>query len=634
MDWPAGTVLLDAELPVPVVNGTDVPTRDVYSALQREHSPVLAALEGWVRATKAPDSLVAWDESTTEYSAGIRRRNGGLFARDAYVMPDKYFDEVRLAQFAVQTDDIVSGVAETTESLAFSRMSFFASDPDEEDVYNQIAARVNLDGVMRQVWRELFTVSQCYVAVWWQDHQTFKVRGTTAAGNARRKTIECRAPTAMTILDPLKVIPVGNTLFGAEQLAYIGNRADSERFGAILDATRKDQTDEVVSRLIVSRYVPKTQEETVELTSMGVDVSNLWLLNPANVFCHAVTRADYQRVSPVRMRSSFELLDMKRQLRQMERAHLIGGTNFILLITKGSDDIPAKQEEIQALQAQVRTVSRTPILVGDHRLSVEIITPKLDNTLKAERWNTIDSRLSARLYQMFMLGNYSAGTAGDDSIKLVKVIAAGMESRRHMIRRSFERHVFRPLFDGNEQFTTPPKLQFHPRSIALDFDPAYASFLFDLRQSNELSRETILNQFDLDQRLEAENRQREQEEYDDIFRTQVPFSTPNPANPANPADPSGAPNEPAPPETPPPRTRDNGGGRRNGGGAAPGTGQGQPPRRRPARTTAAEESPAPPMTIQLTITPSADGELDAQAIRSALRAALAPDEGDERDGET
>jgi hypothetical protein len=40
------------------------------------------------------------------------------------------------------------------------------------------------------------------------------------------------------------------------------------------------------------------------------------------------------------------------------------------------------------------------------------------------------------------------------------------------------------------------------------------------------------------------------------------------------------------------------------------------------------------MTIQLTITPSADGELDAQAIRSALRAALAPDEGDERDGET
>ena len=135
----------------------------------------------------------------------------------------------------------------------------------------------------------------------------------------------------------------------------------------------------------------------------------------------------------------------------------------------------------------MKTVARVPILVGDHRLSVEIVTPKLDNTLKSERWNTVDSRLTARLYGMFQLGNNSAGASSDDSVKLVKVIARGMEARRHMLKRAIERDILRPLYEQNDDLVTPAKLQFNPRAIALDFDAAYASFLFDLRQSNDLS---------------------------------------------------------------------------------------------------------------------------------------------------
>ena len=179
-----------------------------------------------------------------------------------------------------------------------------------------------------------------------------------------------------------------------------------------------------------------------------------------------------------------------------------------------------------------------------------------------------------------MLGNYAAGAANDDSIKLAKVISRGMESRRHMIRRSLEANIFKRLYEENDEFTGRPKLQFHPRSIALDFDSAYASFLMDLRAANDLSRETMLNQFDLDQQLEAELRKREKEEYDDVFQTQVPFSTPNPALNAPP--PAAVPPDQIPKQAPPdPKTtrRDNGGGRRNGGGAAPGTGQGEAPRR-------------------------------------------------------
>jgi hypothetical protein len=581
MDLPAGAVLLD-NFKATVVNATDIPTEDVYRALQTTDRELLSAISGWAQASQM-----------SYPGGGHQRRDGGIFQRDRYIAPGQFYDQMRLAYTAMENDDIVAGVAETTEALAFSSVSFFAADQDEQDVYNQMAERIDLDGRFREIWRELFAVSQCYIGVWFAQ-QTFKIRGTTKQGVARKKTITCMAPQSLTLLDPLKVVPVGLPLFGQEQLAYIASREEHERFGDIVidpfDPRFETRArDAIVERFIVRQYQPD-RIEAAELSALGVNPATLWLLNPENVFCHSLTKPGYARVAPIRMRSVFELLDLKQQLRQMERAHLIGGTNFIVLITKGTDAHPALPAEVANLQTMVRTVARVPILVGDHRLHVEIVTPKLDNTLRAERHNTIDSRITARLYQMFMLGNYAAGTAGDDSIKLVKVIARGMESRRHMIVRSLERHVFRPMFEGNESLATRPKLQFHPRSIALDFDSAYASFLFDLRQANDLSRETILNQFDLSQELEAMLREREREDYDDIFRTQVPFSAPNPALPpgtpgeGQPPD-QQAPPSPAPETEPAPRRRDNGGGRRNGGGAAPGTGQGQAPRRVSRRTS-------------------------------------------------
>jgi hypothetical protein len=419
------------------------------------------------------------------------------------------------------------------------------------------------------------------------------------------------APSELSLLDPLKVVPVGSTLFGREKLAYIATPDETAQFHDIL-GNPSPTDDEIVKRLVTGKYTP-ARNELAELDALGIpSTKDLWLLNSENVWRHTLTRPAYERVAPVHMKSIFELLDMKAQLRQMERAYLIGNTNFIVVITKGTDQLPAQPQELQNLQGVVRSLARVPVLVGDHRLNVEIVTPKLDNTLKAERWNTIDSRISGRLLQLLVLGNYAAGAAGDDSIKLVKVIARGMESRRHMIRRALERNVFRPLLERNEELSSLPKLEFHPRAIALDFDAAYASFLFDLREANELSRETILNQFDLDEDLEAELRKREMVEYDWIFQTQVPYSTPNPANPANqpgqqppalPGQPQpGQPPSAPPPGQPPPATnrRDNGGGRRNGGGAAPGTGQGQPPRRRPSRSdrrqaaTGSEDHPATP----------------------------------------
>jgi hypothetical protein len=43
-------------------------------------------------------------------------RRGGLFDRDRYVTPERTWDQMRVAYHAAETDDVVSGVLESTEA--------------------------------------------------------------------------------------------------------------------------------------------------------------------------------------------------------------------------------------------------------------------------------------------------------------------------------------------------------------------------------------------------------------------------------------------------------------------------------------------------------------------------------------
>lgn len=559
----ANVVMVDPEFGTQVFNQSELPTSEIAQRgiVEHSHQPLLAAISAWIGQT--------------------RGRSGGLFERDKYLSPDKIFDQMALAAAAVEDDDVVSNVVDTTESMVFSETAFYAEDEDEEDIYNQIAQDINLDARLREMWRELFTVSQFVCAIWWHT-KTYKVRGTSKKGTKRKKEYTVRVPKALTLLDPMKVIPVGSTMFNQEQLVYAADRIEQARFEKV-----QPGEDPILDRLLMGKYpVPFEQRKWVSDLGGDINPDNLWLLNPANVFRHTLTRSQYQRFAPVRMKTVFELLDLKRQLRQMDRAHLIGGTNFIVLITKGSDQLPAKPEEIAHLQASVRTVARVPVLVGDHRLSVEIVTPKLDNTLKPDRHNLLDAKIAARLYQMFVLGGSNGLAANnDDSLKLVKVLARGMESRRHMIKRTLEEKLFSPMFDMNESLDTPPKLRFRPRTIDLGFDDKLAAFLLDLREAGEVSRETILAQFDLDQTDESRYIERERETFDKVFKTINPNNqgVPGAGGTADPNNGGGAGGAPAGGESQRQAVRRGG----SAGGAAPGTGQGQAPRR--PRQTAGEE---------------------------------------------
>lgn len=495
-----------------IVNEADVPSNVAVEAVGRavESDPLMAA---------AIASLQRWGQNAQAVG-----RSGGIFQRDRYVTPEKIFDQFKVALDAAESDDVVSGVLESTEALAFNKMSVESVNEEEEDIWNQIMDDIDLEARIREMWRELFTVSQFYAVVWW-GRKDYKVRGKSDKGVARKKSFnKMRVPRAISLLDPLKVVPVGSFLFGQEKLAYIANRSEAENFDEVLAGA--NTTDLAVRNLIKARYVPDEAEKKYlkEITDANVD--NLYLLNPDNVWRHTLTRPAYQRFATVRMKSVFELLDMKQQLRQMDRAHLVGGTNFIILVKKGSDTLPAKPAEVSQLAAQVRSASRVPVLVGDHRIEVEIVTPKMDNTLKPERYNAIDARISARLYQIFMTGNYAAGAKGDDSIKLARVVARGLESRRHMLRRAIEDHIFFPTYEKNkDKLTEKPQLVFHPKRISLEFDSNVLTYLQDLRDRGDISRETLLQEIDLNQADEARKREKEDKRFDKVFKpVHVPYS--------------------------------------------------------------------------------------------------------------
>jgi hypothetical protein len=224
----AGT---DGAMPV-VINESNVDTMSVYEALAGPHPEVA--------------QMVKWS-ITTQGDRG-HGRVGSLFQRDRYVTPERLFDQFRVAYDAVDSDDVVGGVADVSEALAFNRVSFTALEEDEEDVWNQILFDLELEERLREMWRELFTCSQFYAVTWW-GNRSYKVRGRSQQGVKRKKTLDnLTVPLAITILDPTKVVPVGNLMFNQESLAYIADRTETDMLDA---AVPNDPSPAPISRQII-----------------------------------------------------------------------------------------------------------------------------------------------------------------------------------------------------------------------------------------------------------------------------------------------------------------------------------------------------------------------------------------------
>ena len=496
-----------------------------------------------------------WSQSL---AGGSNEPTIDMFNRRKWQGAGHVFAKMAACAWAVEHDDILSTLADVIEGLSFQKCRFMLYDPDQQDLWNQWAGTIDLDSRLRELSREIFKVSQFYCGVWWE-RRVYSVRDDQIRqaledikddeeapedapapippkrrGNRRRKKkFAVEVPTALSIFDPTKVLPVGSLLFGRERFAYVATREEDEAFAR---AMRGDVVDATVLQLLEGRYKP-TGQDRVACAELGVDYNHLWLFKKDALFRHTLTKAQYERFAPVRLESILPLLEMKQHLRSSDRASLIGNTNFIVVITKGTDKHPAKSAELANLREQARVIARLPVLVGDHRLKVEIIAPPLENTLIESRYQVLDSRLVFRALQTFSPVVQGGNSSGTGVSEMSRVVARGLESRRHMLVRSLERHLFQIILDRNPGvIDETPSLVFSPKRVALDFKADVIQQILKLRDRGDLSRATMLEELDYDQDVEVLRRARERVAYDDTFQSAVPHSSPqdNPFGAQNP----------------------------------------------------------------------------------------------------
>lgn len=523
----------------------------------------------YINTSGLPDELVGPSvrEVASQLTSWVKqsravRNKGSLFDRAAYASPDNPYDQMRIARTAVANDDIVSGAADVTEGLTFQGLKWESPEEDEADVFNQNAEDINLDEYVRSAYRDLFTYSQVVTATWWA-RKTYKVRGRNVVqealvkvtdpetgmdsyeeprdpetnrplkpkrGTRRRKEYTVWAPQVIATLDPMKVVPIGNRLFGQDRLAWQASEEEMALWAGENEVALAG--DPIMATLFLGIYSP-SKAETARMVEWGVDPKRLLELNPAYVWRHTLTRASHEEFPEVRLKSVFKLLDLKQNLMEADRVNLIGAANYILLVKKGSKEDPAYPEEIQNLRDNMDIVAKLPVIVSDHRLEIEIITPKLDLTLQPEKYATLNKDILNRL--LGALAPVSGGERSESMPGAGRGMARILESRRLMLKRSLEAKIAKRIVEhplnaeaagAGKGFEETPRMAFTPRNVQIDNDSQMIQAILSTRNSNDLSRESWLETIGFDQEVEAQRRANEEERFDPIFQTAVPFDSP------------------------------------------------------------------------------------------------------------
>lgn len=488
----------DGGKPVQVLNTTDVDTRDIAADPQAHY--LASQLTQWVEKARATPQ-------------------GGFLDRSTFSFADNPYDNMRAIRDAVTYDDVIGAVADSTEALAFEGgLKWESAEPDDADVFNQLSAQWNLDNVIRVMWRDCFRYEQSVVAKLWA-YQDFTVRGKTAKGNARKKVYRnVWAPIRLVTLNNLQVVPIFNGPLRNDDLAWQGSEVEMNAYRA---AVAEDiPTDPLMTQFFTGSYRP-SPTEAATLGKWGVDTQHLLALNPDWVFRHTTTRADYEQFSELRLRSVLPLLDLKRQLIASDRATLVGAANYILLIRKGSDEKPATPNEMSALRENYNFLAKIPVIISDHRLEIDIIAPSQDFALSADKYDTLDKRILARSLAAFT-ASHGGGSSTASASTFENVLAKNIQNRRHMIKRTLEKELARAIVEHPRnagKFTAAPSLVFTPHSVSVGQNQYYMSTLLAMRNSREISRDTILEYMGLDEATEAQRLLVEEELYDAIFKT-------------------------------------------------------------------------------------------------------------------
>lgn len=223
--------------------------------------------------------------------------------------------------------------------------------------------------------------------------------------------------------------------------------------------------------------------------------------------------------------SVFPLLEAKRLLNIMDFALLQGAANYIVVAKKGSDQRPALPNEIIQLRELVRHLGRTGVVVGDHRLSFEILTPKLDDLLSQQKRDLISRHITMALLRK--PENVTADGGATAAQVEIEWISKVIEDDRRDILEHITDNIYCDVVDAN-----PTLFKEHPQiwcpKIILNGTNFFTDYVLKLRDRGDIPRKYAVEAAGFNWGAAVAERQREVEaNIDDKMQpAAVPYTVP------------------------------------------------------------------------------------------------------------
>jgi hypothetical protein len=495
---------------------------------------------------------------------------GSLLARRKFEVPKNIMEEIALARDIAERDDDVGATIGTMLAVAFEG-GMQNTHPDEVTValYDEVAKHANLDYVFPDMYRELLIASSVTtVSLYVREAVQFQPDGAD-----RQRTRQMAVPL-IGILPAEQVHVLDNDMFRRGTLAYRPATAAEENFLTeyFSDKTtegRKAQMrkqDPVLTALVTDMIeLPPMMLHTPMMDVEDPPIGNkVFVLNPRMVSRVTLPKGAAKYPRPLLTRN-FALLEAKRLLNLMDFALLQGGSNFLVVAKKGTDQLPAIDEEVQNLRDQIGRASRAGVIVGDHRLSIEVITPDLSELLSPQKRRLLGRKLAMALLRVPESGVEDPGQEGMRAE--VELASRVITADRRLLKRHVEGVIYEEVAKRNPgDFPKGGAKIWFPK-IVLQGTQYFTDFVLKLRDRGDISRQSTVEAGGFDYKAEVQQRKREKAAGDD--RALTPPPVPFTGQPGG----GGGPN-------------DNGGGRPPGGSPANGR-----PGSQPSRTT---QDPARP----------------------------------------
>lgn len=451
---------------------------------------------------------------------------GSLMARAEFRTPNNTHEEIRLARYLAERDDDVGAVMGEMIGVAFSN-DVVANHKDERTraLFGEINGNINLEGFLADMYREWLIASQVTTGMLFTRENV----EYSMAGVDERKT-ESMAVPLLGVLESENIRVLGNDTFGTGKLGYVPSSARLrqwllEYFDPTTTVARKAEMgrqDRVAANLFVEQvYVDPFQvEEPSTYQTAGV----VYILNPKIVQRITMPKGSWRDPRPLLTRN-FPMLEAKRLLNLMDFALLQGGSNFIVVAKKGSDQRPAKPNEITNLREVVRRASKVGLIVGDHRLSFEIITPKLDELLNAQKRRLIGRKMVMAMMRVAEHSTENSTTQGMQAE--MEIFSRVMEWDRAAMLRHVVRRIYKETVRRNPNVLKSPASLWLPR-IVLQGTNLFNEFVLKLRDRGDISRRSTVQAAGFDYDSELQERERELAEGDDevLIPGSVPHNSP------------------------------------------------------------------------------------------------------------